>query len=142
MVVLDATDPKFSQKAQITENILFELYKKREVTPPPTLYLLNKTDLPESRFNVESFPKKYDQVCISAKTGAGKELLLERIETILSEFKKPVSFLFPHEEGGRLSLLYKNASVGEVRYEAEGIYVDAICDEKTRGALAKFIKKD
>ena len=142
LVVLDATDAKFMQKLQITENILLDLYKKREITPPPTLYLLNKTDLPESRFNVSVFPKKYEHVCISAKTGAGKEVLLSKIEEILSQFKKPVSFLFPHEEGGRLSFLYKYASVGAVRYEAEGIYVEAICDEKTRGALAKFIQKD
>ncbi len=142
LVVMDATDPKFMQKLQITENILSDLYKKREIIPPPTLYLLNKTDLPESRFNAGSFPKKYEHICISAKTGTGKDVLLARIEEILSQFKKPVSFRFPHEEGGKLAFLYKNANVSEVRYEADGIYVDAICDEKTRGVLAKFVKKD
>ena len=85
--------------------------------------------------------KEKNHVCISAKTGLGKESLLEKIEEVLSRAKRPTSFLFPHEEGGRLSLLYKSANVNEVRYETEGIYVEAVCDEKVRGALAKFIKK-
>ena len=142
LVVLYATDPKFTQKAQITENILLDLYKKRDTAPPPTLYLLNKTDRSESRFNVSAFPKKYDHICISAKTGAGKDALLAKIEEILSQFKKRVFFRIPHEEGGKLSYLYQNANVVAVRYEADGIYTEAICDEKTRGALAKFIQND
>ncbi len=141
LIVMDATDPKFQQKAEITEKILDEIFRKRDLTPPETLYVLNKTDLPESRFNIHAFPKDKNHVCISAKTGLGKEKLLEKIEEILSMAKKPVSFLFPHEEGGRLSLLYKCANVNEVRYEPEGIHVEAICDEKVRGTLAKFIKK-
>ncbi len=141
LIVMDATDGKFQQKTEITEKILDEIYRKRDLTPPETLYVLNKTDLPESRFNIHSFPKDKNHVCISAKTGLGKETLLEKIEEVLSQAKRPTSFLFPHEEGGKLSLLYKTANVTDVQYDTDGIHVEAVCDEKTRGTLAKFIKK-
>ena len=139
LIVMDATDPKFAQKTEICESILRDLYEKRGVTPPPSLYVLNKTDLPESLFTVKTFPTDKRSVCVSAKTGRGAEELLAEIEAILSDAKRPCRFLFPHEEGGKLSLLYKSANVTEVRYEAEGIYADAICDEKTRGSLRQFI---
>ena len=140
LLVVDATDPKFQQKTEITERILEEICRERNVPLPETLYVLNKTDLPESLFSVRAFPKDKPFVCVSAKTGAGKEELLDRIEEILERAKKNCAFLFPHEEGGRLSFLYQNASVTSVRYEEEGVYVQALCDEKTRGALAKFLK--
>ncbi len=139
LIVMDATDPKFAQKMEICESILAELYEKRGVTPPPSLYVLNKTDLPESLFTTKTFPTNRKSVCVSAKTGRGADELKKLIEEILSMAKKPCHFLFPHEQGGKLSQLYKSANVTEVRYEAEGVYVDAVCDEKTRGALAQFI---
>ena len=138
LLVMDATDPKFQQKMQITENILTSLFKKRELSPP-VLYVLNKTDLPESLFTVRTFPKEKEHVSLSAKTGLGKEQLFEKIEEILSQAKKSCTFFFPHEEGGRLSFLYKTANVEDVQYETEGIRVVAICDEKTRGSLAPFL---
>ncbi|MBR2616211.1 MAG: GTPase HflX [Clostridia bacterium] len=140
LVVMDATDPKFSQKTAITEGILTDLYEKRGVTPPATLYVLNKTDCPESRFNVEAFPKNLEHVCISAKTGKNADKLIERIESVLSEAKKQCTFLIPHTEGGRLSYLYKVANVSSVEYLPEGILVEAVCDEKTRGSLSRFLK--
>ncbi|MBR3838014.1 MAG: GTPase HflX [Clostridia bacterium] len=139
LMVMDATDPKFQQKMHITETILADLYEKRGVTPPPLIYVLNKTDLEESRFNTASFPKGLDHVCISAKTGKGGDLLIRQIENVLSRAKKRCRFLFPHEEGGKLSLLYKTANVVQVDYEADGIHVEAVCDEKTRGALSCFL---
>ncbi len=141
LIVMDASDPKFLQKMQITEEILNDLYQKRGITPAPFLYLLNKTDLEESRFHVSVFPKDKSHVCLSAKTGFGTELLISKIEEILSRAKKPCSFLLPHSEGGKLSLLYQDASVVSVEYTEEGIMVEAICDEKTRGILSRYIKK-
>ncbi len=141
LLVLDATDPKFLQKTEITEKILSDLYEKRGVTPPPTLYVLNKTDREESLFHTAAFPKEKDHVLISAKTGKGAEELLEKIEEILSQAKKECQFLLPHSEGGKLSLLYKTANILNTDYLPDGILVNAICDEKTRGALSQFIIK-
>ncbi len=139
LMVMDASDPKFQQKMLITENILCDLYKKRDASPPPMLYVLNKTDLDESRFNVSVFPRDKNAVCISAKTGKGTEELIEKIEEELSKAKKQCTFLIPHKDAGKLSYLYKTANVQQIDYEANGILVIAVCDEKTRGSLAEFL---
>jgi len=140
LIVMDATDPKFQQKMEITERILDDLYQKRGVLPPPALYVLNKTDREESLFHVHSFPKNKPHVALSAKTGNGKEILIQKIESILSEAKKCYSFVLPHDRGNLVSYLYQNANVSSVEYLPDGIYVDAICDEKTKGVLSSYLK--
>ena len=52
----------------------FELYRKREVSPPPTLYLLNKTDLPAQI----SWPGAME---ISAQDGIGIQELIREMES-------------------------------------------------------------
>lgn len=141
LLVMDASDPKFQQKMHITESILDDLFKKRGLPPVPYLYVLNKTDLEESKFNVHAFPKEKSHVCLSAKTGRGADELISSIEKALSEKKKKCAFVFPHSEGGKLSTLYQIANVIEVQYEADGIHVEAICDEKTRGTLIQYLKQ-
>ncbi len=138
LLVLDASDAKFLQKLRVTESILYSLFEKNDMTPAPFLYVLNKTDLPESRFNRDALPEGRDAVCISASQKAGLAELTERVEQILSEQKKEVAFLFPHNEAGLLSPLYKTCNVKKVLYGADGVYAEVICDEKTRGALAKY----
>ncbi len=140
LLVMDATDPNFYQKTQICEKILSDLFRDRGVTPPPILYVLNKTDLEESIFNVNSFPAEKEHICISAKTGKGCDLLLEKIEEVLSRAKRKCSFLLPHDQGGKLSYLYQCANVESVEYLAEGILVEAICDQKIQGELARFLQ--
>lgn len=139
LIVTDATDPNFFQKLQITERILLDLFEKRAVTPPPFLYVLNKTDLPESIFCTRSFPASKEHALISAKTGNGSNALLEKIECLLSEKKKKCKFLFPTDAGGILSHLYRSSNVISVDYGDNGITVEAICDEKIRGAYAQYL---
>lgn len=139
LLVMDATDAKFQQKLKITQGILQDLFQKRALAAPPILYVLNKIDLPESLFQIRAFPKEEEHVCISAKSGFGADQLIEKIEDILSRAKKECTFLFPHSQGSRIDLLYRMANVTEVRYETDGIYVTAVCDEKTRGSLARYL---
>jgi len=138
LLVMDASDAKFQQKMQITENILTDLFRNRKVDMPPILYVLNKCDLPESQFTIHAFEAKKKHVCISAKSGTGKDDLIGAIEEVFASMKRKCRFRLPHSEGGKLSLLYQCANVNDVQYESDGIYVEAICDEKTRGQLSQY----
>lgn len=140
LLVLDTTDPKFQQKMEICEKILTSLFEKRGVPFPAMIYVLNKADREEGLFSIHSFPSDKCHVAVSAKTGFGKDALIAKIEEVLAQAKKKCTFLFPHEEGGRLSYLYKVANVLDVEYREDGILVDAICDEKCRGSLSRFQK--
>ena len=139
LVVTDASDGKFLQKLAVTESILYGLFEENGLTPVPFLYVLNKTDLPGSRFNREAFPPGRQAVCISAESGAGLPDLVKKVEEILAEQKRPTAFLFPHDQAGRLSPLYKTSRVTSVSYGPDGVYAEVICDEKTRGALRDYV---
>ena len=139
LLVADASDPKFLQKKTVTERVIASLFDDQGRTPVPILTVLNKTDRPESLFTVREFTSDAPYAVISARTGAGLDELAEKTEELLLSRKKDATFLFPHEEAGRISVLYRESHVKDVEYTAEGVRVTAACDEKTKGMLARFL---
>ena len=138
-LVCDASDPKFTQKLRITEKVIASLFEEKEQKPVPYLYVLNKSDLPESRFNLREFPASLPSVSISAKEKAGLDLLAEKAASILRESRRETRFFFPHADAGRIDLLYRTAKVESTEYEENGVRVIAVCDEKTKGMLARYL---
>ena len=102
----------------------------------PTLYVYNKCDLGAAAPGIA----RPDGECvyISAATGQGVDLLLSRVEQMLHEGKRRVTFFFPNAKQGLVSKLYENATVEEVDYTAEGVSVTAVVDDKTYGPLRAF----
>ncbi len=135
MIVVDVSDPEFRAQLEVTEALLAEL----GAAGKPTLYVFNKCDL-----GVAELPrlgKTSDfvyTVSVSAKTGQGMELLLDRLEQMLHAGKKRIEFHIPNSDGGAVSLLYQNATVEHVEYGAEETVVSAIVDSKTHGMLKKY----
>ena len=142
LIVMDGADPKFLQKLSITEKVLTELYGNKKLDPAPFLYVINKCDRPESVFNRSSLSDGRESVCVSAKTGAGLDELLKKIEEVASRRKRTYRFLLPHAEGGKLDLLYKNGTVQSVEYLPEGIEITAECDEKLKGMLSAYLANE
>lgn len=142
LLVADAADKKFTQKLRVTEEVIDSLFRESSLDPVPILYVLNKSDLPESVFSVREFGADRPHCAISAKTGAGLEELVRKTEELLLSRKADCTFLFPHEEAGRLSLLYRESHVKTVEYESDGVRVTAACDEKTKGMLARFLQSE
>ena len=75
---------------------------------------------------------------ISAKSGEGIDVLLEKIEQIIHAGKSRVTFVIPNSEQAALNVLYKNATVESVEYGYEGVTVVATVDQKVRGMLKKY----
>ena len=132
MIVIDASDPEAAAQLAVTEELLESLGAGGK----PTLYVYNKCDLGTATPGIA----RPDGECvyISAATGQGVDLLLSRIEQMLHEGKRRVTFFLPHAKQGLMSKLYENATVEEVDYGAEGVTVTAIVDDKTYGPLRAF----
>ena len=64
--------------------------------------------------------------------------MMEKIEEILHDGLRRVTFLIPNAKQGLLSRLYENATVENVEYGAEGVTVTAVVDAKTYGPLRAF----
>ena len=135
LIIIDASDPEFKSRLNVTENLLEELGAGGK----PTIYVFNKCDLGVAEFaGIGSASERDNLVYISAKTGQGLNLLVTKIEDIVLNGKKRILYRIPNSEAGALNTLYKYANVESVEYGADHIEVIALADAKVRGMMKKY----
>ena len=135
MIVLDISDPESEAQLAVTENLLEEL----GAAGKPTLYVFNKCDRGAAFTATVGTPAAHPYtVTVSAKTGQGIELLLEKMQQLLHAGKQEVTFVIPNANAGAMNILYRDATVVDVEYGAEAMTVRAIVDEKTHGMLRQY----
>ena len=135
MIIIDASDSEASEQLKVTEDLLSEL----GASGKSTIYVFNKCDKGVFEFADVGKSAALDNVVyISAYTGQGVGLLVQKIEDIVMASKRPVTFTIPNSEAGALNILYKNATVQSVEYGAEAIVAVAMADAKTIGMLRKY----
>jgi GTP-binding protein HflX len=83
-----------------------------------------------------------NQVFISALTGQGIDILIKKLEDMVTEGKRRITYLIPNSEAGALNTLYKVATVESVDYGVEGITAVALADSKARGMMKKYALDD
>lgn len=132
LILVDATDPEAGGQIEVTEALLRDL----GAGDKPVIYAFNKCDLGAARPGVAHGRRNI--VYISAATGQGVDHLLARIEALLHEGKRTVTFRIPNAKQGLLSGLYKNATVENVEYGADAVLVTATVDERTYGPLRLY----
>ena len=139
LIVIDASDPEYKKCLEVTESLLAELGAGGK----PTLYVFNKCDRGVADFlSVGKAAPIENTVYISAKTGQGLDILISRIESILLDGKRRITYRIPNAEAGALSTLYKYATVEDVSYGAEYIEAVALADSKARGIMKKYAIDD
>lgn len=139
LILTDASDPNFKEQLEVTENLLSEL----GASGKPTLYVFNKCDRGFAEIARVGREAPSDNIIfISALTGQGVERLVERIDELITEGKRRVTYLIPNFEAGALNTLYRFATVESVDYGADGITVVALADAKARGMMKKYALDD
>ena len=132
LIVVDASDPEAAAQLTVTEELLQSLGAGGK----PTLYVFNKCDLGAAEPGLAR--GRENTVYISAATGQGVPLMMQRLEEMLHQGKRRVTFFFPADKQGLVSRLYANATVEDVQYQAHGVRVIATVDAKTYGPLRDF----
>ena len=102
----------------------------------PTLYVFNKCDLGVSASGLAH--GRENVAYISAATGQGVEQMLTRVEEMLHEGSRRVTFLIPNDQQKLVGRLYAVATVEEVEYGADGVTVTAVVDAQTYGQMRAF----
>lgn len=139
LIIIDASDPAFREQIEVTEGLLEEL----DAAGKPTLYVFNKCDRGFAEIaTVGTLPTLENAVYISALTGQGVDLLVQKIEAIVSDGKRTVTYFIPNSDGGALNTLYRVGTVDNVEYGAEGMTVTALVDAKARGMMKKYAIDD
>ena len=139
LIIIDASDPRFSEQLEVTENLLVEL----GAVGKPTLYVFNKCDRGFAELREIGRASDADNIAyISALTGQGMDTLISKLEAIVTEGKRRVTYFIPNSDGGALNTLYRVATVEDVEYGADGMTVVALADAKARGMMKKYALDD
>ena len=138
LILIDASDDRFRDQLRVTEELLTEL----GAVDKPTLYVFNKCDRGIAEPVSVGQRANENVVYISALTGQGIDGLVERLENIVADGKRRITYFIPNSEGGALNTLYRFATVEEVEYGAEGMTVVALVDAKARGMMRKYATDD
>ncbi|MBQ3056358.1 MAG: GTPase HflX [Clostridia bacterium] len=132
LIMVDASDAQAASQIEVTEALLQDL----GAGDKPVLYVFNKCDLgvaiPGAVHGRENV------IYISAATGQGVERLLTRIEEMLHEGSRRVTFRIPNDKQGALSVLYRNATVEDIQYGADAATVTAVVDARVYGQLRVY----
>jgi len=141
LIIIDASDPEFASQLKVTEALLADLGAAEK----PKLYVMNKCDAcgrSDILREISSDGENTDFVSISARTGEGIDMLIEKLEKMLGQGKRKVRFSLPMSAGSVLNEIYSNAENVEVDYTPEGMEVKATVDEKLYGKLLGYITEE
>ena len=139
LIIIDASDTRFAEQLRVTEELLVELGAGGK----PTLYVFNKCDRGFAELReIGKSAEDENIVYISALTGQGMDSLISKLEAIVTDGKRRVTYFIPNAEAGALNTLYRVATVEDVQYGADGITAVALADAKARGMMKKYATDD
>lgn len=138
LIIIDASDPEFEEQVAVTEELLNEL----GAVGKPTLYVFNKCDRGFAKLSQVGAVAREDSVYISALTGQGVDQLVAKIEALVTDGKRKVTYFIPNSDGGALNNLYRLATVESVDYGSDGMTVIALADARARGTMKKYAIDD
>ena len=130
--VIDASDPERSDHIEVVNKLIAQLAKPGI----PVIEAYNKADLVDD----DDVPRGENRIAISATTGLNMDKLLQLIETNLDKGLHTAVFLLPYTMGGMVDTLHSQAKVLRTDYTAEGIEVEAVCDDALYGKLKGYVK--
>ena len=128
--VIDVSDPLWQEQAQVVERLITEL----NASATPRIDVFNKCDLLEG----DILPRGEDIVTLSARTGEGVPLLLDKLRRRLDRGTVRVKLALPYSQGGLVDMLYREAKVEKVEY-GESIEVEVLCPPKVLGRVRGFV---
>ena len=129
--VIDASNPQWREQTRIVDDLIREL----KADHIPCIRVYNKSDLAFSGQR----EKEADAVSVSALTGEGIDELMRAIDRKLDKGTRRVTLHLPYDKTGLLDVLYREAKVESVSYEAT-VDVVAVCNPRQLGQLKDYIE--
>ena len=128
--VIDISNPEWEEQARVVNDLIRQLGAEQT----PCLRIFNKCD---AYFGI--LPHGEDVVCISARSGEGADVLVEKLSHMLDRGKRRVTLLLPYAKAGLLDTLNREAAVERTEYTENGIEVDAVVQPELFGRVKQFI---
>ena len=111
-----------------------ELIRQLDAEGTPCLRVYNKCDA-----YIGILPHGEDLVCISAKSGEGTDLLVEKLSRLLDPGRRHVTLRIPYAEAGVLDALNREARLLHTDYAEDGIEAEAVVPPALFGRVKAYI---
>ena len=128
--VIDIANPEWEEQARVVDDLIRQLGAEGT----PCLRVFNKCD---AYFGI--LPHGEDVVCLSAKSGEGADVLVEKLSALLDRGKKHLTLEIPYASAGLLDSLNREAAVLNAEYTESGIRVEAVIPPELFGRVKAFI---
>ncbi len=132
--IVDASHPRYQEQSDAVFHVLRELGAESK----SILTAFNKIDQIDNEFVKERLTRQEGSVAISALTGLGIDNLLAAISTALRQKTVDELLKIPYDCSSILSDLYDTATVQNVDYRDDGIYVTAALSPEQRGRYKTY----
>lgn len=132
LLVSDINDPESFEHIKTTRSVIDDL----GASDKPVIYVYNKADLVG-----QDIPTSDEEngVVVSGITGYGIDKLLLAITAQIQKVKKKYKLLIPYSNQSILNAIYNSYTVENVEYSDDGIYFEAVLDERGKGLYKKYI---
>ncbi|HEX6332334.1 MAG TPA: GTPase HflX [Actinomycetota bacterium] len=133
--VADGSSPELPEQVEAVRTVLHEIGASRI----PEVVAVNKVDLLDDDARARALARLGGEaVAISARTGAGLERLLQRLEDALPRFPLDVTLLVPFGREDVTALLHREAEVVSQQVREDGTLVRARVGERVFAAVGEF----
>ncbi|MGG7464369.1 GTPase HflX [Plantibacter sp. YIM 135347] len=132
--VVDASHPDPAGQIATVRDVIGEVGARgiRE------LVVFNKSDLVDDGQLLVLRGLEPDGIFVSARTGAGIDELMERIEAVLPSPSRELHVLVPYERGDLVTVLHERGKVVETAYDEHGTIVHAFVNDEIAALLEPF----
>jgi len=127
--VVDVSHPQYRHRIEIVNNVLHDLH----LDAIPVIVVANKID----QISADNESSSH-LIQLSALDGKGIEVLLNRIDCVLSQKQKSMRLFFPHPYGALLSNLYHYGCVLLSKNTHKGVEVHVSLPEKWQRIYAAY----
>lgn len=129
--VCDISAPDAAEQITVSTELLGEIGAQAV----PVLNVLNKCD----RLSTMPMALGRDNCLISAKTGLGLDVLLERIGAMLTPTHTRMKLLIPYAQGGLSGEIRARGTVFAEEFLPEGVLLDAMIDHRILPQCGAFV---
>lgn len=135
--VVDTTSKEYKDHLKTTSAVLEELGAETK----PVILVFNKIDICSRPEIIEEVKATYkDAVFFSAKTGEGKNDLLDAVSRILTENEILDVFDIPENRYDLISMIHRKGTITKKRYEDGMVKVEAKIPLKERNRILKILR--
>ena len=131
--VIDASNPLWEEQAAVVNKLIHEL----GAGETPRFEVFNKSDI----YTGEIIPRGKDVLRVSAKTGEGTEVLLQRIQDILLRQSKRARFCIPYTNLRLIDQIYRDGEILHREDLDEHIEIEATVPDRVYGQLEAYLKR-